>query len=173
MFYYNIGVLLRERTSCLRTIREWQNGKKLSLILLSFFLLVLSVWVFRRVGSNMNLSMLQTPFFPVDLFNAIGLTLSLYLVICYATTYFGRLKPFYEGLRWIGEHSMAIFAVHCVEYHTTIPFVSIIVGTLIERTDNFVEKGLMLTVNPIVQILICILLVWLWQQRIVIKTKYM
>lgn len=164
MFYYHVGVLLRDNTDRLQKIKEWNKGRKSSLLLVSFMLLVLSVGAFKKVGSNMNLSMLQTPFLPVDLLNAIGLTIALYIVICSATKHLGILNPLHEGLRWIGEHSMAIFAVHCVEYHTTIPFIRGFAGPLMERSDSFFEKGLILTVNPIVQILICIMFVWLWQE---------
>lgn len=116
----------------------------------------------------MNLSMLQTPFLPIDLLNAIGLTISLYLVICFVTEHFGKLKPLHEGLRWIGQHSMAIFAVHCVEYHTTKLIVSRLTGKLMEVSDGVIEKALILTINPLVQVVICILSVWIWQQKSVL-----
>ena len=162
MFYYHVGVLLKEHTGRLQVIRGWPKRWKLSLIFGSLCMLVLCVGVFKKIGSNMNLSMLQTPFLPIDLLNAIGLTLSLYLVVCFVSYHFKKLQFLQNGFQWFGEHSMAIFAVHCVEYHTTIPIIG---RSLMERMDSLIEKGVVLILNPIIQILICMLLVWIWQHR--------
>lgn len=170
MFYYHVGVLLRQHDG-MEKLKLWNKRKKLSFILISLLLLALSIAVFKRVDSNMNLSMLQTPFLPIDLLNAIGLTLTLFLVICFVSNYYRGLYFFQKGLRWCGEYSMAIFAVHCVEYHTTIRIVSKLMDSLMKTADSFIEKVLLLVANPITQIFICVSLVWLWQQMKV-KLQY-
>lgn len=161
MFYYHVGVLLQDSSGLVK-LRELKSERKRTLIVVSCSLLALSVLAFWRLGTNMNLSMLQTPLLPIDLLNAIGLTLSLYLVICFICKHL-KVTFLQSGLRWCGEHSMAIFAVHCVEYHTTVRIVSRLTGTMMEVSDNVLEKILVLPINPLVQVIICVLLVLLWE----------
>ena len=122
MFYYHIGTLTKEY-GILEYCKKQSAINKSLIVFVSTSLLLLSIYVFRLSGSNMNLSALNTPFFPIDFLNAIGLTLSLYFLVCY----FKRFKALIyinDGLKWCGENSMAIFAVHCVEYQTSIPLMS-------------------------------------------------
>ena len=171
MFYYHVGVLLRLYGG-IDKMKKWNKGKKMAFIFISFLLLVLSIAVFKRVDSNMNLSMLQTPFLPIDLLNAIGLTLSLYLVICFVNNRCRVMCFLQKSLRWCGEHSMEIFAVHCVEYHTTIRIVSGFSESLMKTAHCFIAKTLILVINPIIQIVICIFLVLLWHQLKSLKAQY-
>ena len=119
----------------------------------------------------MNLSMLSTPLLPIDTINAIALTLSLYLII----NYVGKIKYFRHiknGLKWIGENSMAVFMVHCVEYQTLIPVMLKNTKLLIEMASMTIIKGMILLITPIVNITVCIFLVMLWQQVKRIMRRY-
>lgn len=163
LFYYHTGVLLRQNDGF--AVLKAKTGKyKLLFIVTSIIVLGFSVLFYRRVGANMNLSMLSAPLFPIDVLNAIALTLSLYVVINHVSYNVKRLAFFQNGLRWIGENSMAIFAVHCVEYHTTIPVMSGLSRSLMEVASSTIQKVFIITINPIVNIAICVISVMLWQQ---------
>lgn len=163
MFYYHTGVLFRKYNG-LDRLKSATNSQKGLLLIISCAILLLSLYVFRRVGANMNLSKLSAPFLPIDVMNAIGLTLSLYLVIGYVNLRTQPLAFLQRGLQWCGEHSMAIFSVHCVEYQTTIPMVSKITSSLMEMATSPIQKVAILTINPAIQITICVVLVRLWSQ---------
>ena len=163
MFHYHTGVLIRKNNG-LDRLKNASNSQKGLLVILSCTILLLSLYVFKRVGANMNLSKLSAPFLPIDVMNAIGLTLSLYLVIGFVNQRAQRFAFLQRGLQWCGEHSMAIFSVHCVEYKTTIPMVSKITSSLMEMATSPIQKVAILTINPAIQIIICVVLVWLWSQ---------
>lgn len=105
----------------------------------------------------MNISLLSFPFFPVDYLNAVGLTLTLYLLIRNYSRDQHNVK-IEKFAQWFGKNSMNIFFVHCMEYHTTIPMIR----SIYSQMDLF-GKSLMYIANPILQVLICILLVYLYK----------
>ena len=162
MFYYHVGILLKENKG-IEVLRSWNRSRKFMFLIISAFLLLVSVIFYRRMGSNMNLSILNAPLLPIDFLNAICLTLSLYLIICFVSNNFVRLRPVQYFLRWCGEKSMSIFAVHCVEYHTTVRIISRQVEFLKPISNNLIETTLISVINPVTQIVIAVFLVWLWQ----------
>lgn len=165
MFYYHVGVLLvNGKLSLLRA----DNRKVLRLSIFPLSLIVAGVCIigYKRMGDSMNLSSLAFPMFPLDYLNAILLSLGLYVIVI-ETVKSGYVPRMQKALSWIGRGSMVIYFVHCLEYHTTIHPLSVLID------EGFADGNVglyMLTrpINPTVQILICVLSLYIWVK---VKTK--
>ena len=173
LFYYHIGVLLRKHNA-LDVLKGFSRNKSWLLISISLSLLGVSLIVDRLVGASMNISLLRAPFMPIDVLNAIGLTLSLYVVILKISAISQRvefLQAVQNALQFLGKYSLVLFAIHCVEYQTTIPMISKLAKSLMEIASNSIQKAAVLLINPIVQIAICVLLVCLWHRLKIMRFK--
>ena len=148
MFYYHIGAVLKERKA---VSREHKATQKVAVVSISIITLLCTLVYYKINGTNMNLSALQFPLFPIDMINAVLLVVSLYIIVEWLVKrgWCARLNEF---LAWFGESSMVIYFIHCVEYHFTIPFMS----SLSAETDVAAIRYSIILCNPFVQVIICI-----------------
>ena len=150
MFYYHIGAVLKSRNF---VAIEQKTAHKTILVSISFIALLCIIIYYKLNGTNMNLSALKFPLFPIDMINAVLLVASLYIVVEWGVKrgWCGRLNEF---LVWFGESSMVIYFIHCIEYHFTIPFMS----SLTAESEVAAFRYLIIICNicnPIIQILLC------------------
>lgn len=133
------------------------------------FLFVLSVF-FKWSHTCMNLSALDFPCFHLDFVNAVLLSFSTYVIVvkCLRNHYHKKLRTF---LSWIGEGSIVVYFIHCLEYHFTIhPIAELVDNTF--GGGNVVLYSMMRFVNPIVEISICLIGLLLYQMmKVQIKIK--
>lgn len=148
MFYYHIGAVLKYRN--IKSIKQRISHKAI-VISISIIALICTLTYYKINGSNMNLSALQFPLFPIDMLNAVLLVVTLYIAVAWfiKKEWLSRLNGF---LAWVGEGSMVIYFIHCIEYHFSIPFMSNISAGL----DSGVIRYMIIICNPLIQIIICI-----------------
>ena len=148
MFYYHIGAVLK----CKNVVTlEHKRVQKAIVLFVSIIALLCTLIYYKPYGTNMNLSALKFPLFPIDMINAVLLVVSLYIIVEWIVKrdWCGRLIFF---LAWFGESSMIVYLIHCVEYHFTIPYMSSIsVGSEIAAIRYLIS-----ICNPFAQIFICI-----------------
>lgn len=154
MFYYHIGAVLKCRNGM--TI-EHKTAQKAFVVSVSFIVLLCVLVYYKLNGTNMNLSALKYPLLPFDLINAIGLVVTLYIFAenVARRNWCNRLIRF---VAWFGESSMVVYFIHCIEYHFTIPFISHFVGTSEGPMKYMIGIG-----NPIIQVLICVICLLLYE----------
>lgn len=126
-----------------------------------FVLLVTTIAYYKHIISYMDMSSLQSPLFPIDFVNSIGITIAIYILCSMWPN--GVMNILKNGLAWCGRNSMSLFSVHCVEFFVTIPIVSMLIERLTVNAKSPYHMLLLTPINAITQIIICVILVWAWQ----------
>ena len=149
LFYYHMGVTFRNG--------QWDFLSKLTykktLLGLSSVILLVGVVYYKFQGVNMNISALQFPLFPIDMINSGLFVILLYLVVEYGVRH-NHCLSLTKFLIWFGRNSMVVYFIHCLEYHTSLPlYPKIIEASSLEGA----LRSFAYSMNPVIQTLICIM----------------